>query len=364
MALLIKEILALLKDPKTRLVLIVPPILQLFIFAFAATLDVQNVRIGILNRDGGEKSIEFVQRFIGAKTFSHIQFLQSVDDVDPFVDRQEGLLVVSIDETFSRDIDSRRPTSVQIILDGRKTNSAQIAAGYVSRIIEQFNQDVSSLVGYALQPSTVVSRSWFNPNLLYYWYNIPCLVVILTTSVGLIVTALSVAREREMGTFDQLLVSPLSQFEIVIGKMAPAVLIALSEASIIVLCGIFVFNIPFSGSFWLLYAALFVFVCSIVGVGLFISSLCATQQQAILGTFCFMSPSILLSGFATPIENMPEWLQYCTYILPLRYMLVVSKGIFLKAMPFSMVVANAWPMALIAVGTLTLSSWLFRRRLE
>lgn len=363
-ALLIKEILALLKDPKTRLVLVVPPILQLFIFAFAATLDVQNIKIGIVNLDSGEKGTAFIERFYESKTFTKIHFLQSMDEIEPFLDNQKGILVIAIDAQFSRNIDARKVATLQVILDGRKTNSSQIASGYVVRIIEQFNNDIAARVGYELQPTALITRNWFNPNLLYYWYNVPCLSAILTMSVGLIVTALSIAREREMGTFDQLLVSPLTQFEIVVGKMAPAVLIALCEASIIVLCGIFVFGIPFEGSFWLLYLSLFVFVCSIVGVGLFISALCATQQQAILGTFCFMSPAVLLSGFATPIENMPEWLQYITHIIPLRYMLVIVKGIFLKGMPYYIVLSNIWPMLVIAVFTLSISSWLFQRRVE
>jgi len=361
---MIKEILAVLKDPKTRIVLIIPPIIQLFIFAFAATLDVQNVSIGILNRDVGEKSIELVQRFTGVKTFRHISFLEKIDDIEAFIDNQKGVMVLSIDDQFSKNIDAKKKVDVQLILDGRKSNSAQIVAGYASRIIDQYNQDVSALVGAKIQNTELVGRNWFNPNLIYHWYNIPCLVGILTMLVGLVITALSVAREREMGTFDQLLVSPLNPREIVVGKMLPAIIIALFEASIIIFSAIFIFHIPFTGSIFTLYASLAVFVTSIVGIGLFISSLCATQQQAILGTFTFMSPAVLLSGYATPIENMPEWLQYITYIIPLRYMLVISKGIFLKAMPFSYVLQNLWPMALIAVCTLGASSWLFRRRIE
>lgn len=362
--LLIKEILALLKDKKTRFVLIVPPIMQLFIFAFAATLDVQNVHIGILNHDQGEQSIEFVQRICGSKTFTKVTFLQSEEEAAHFVDMQKGLLVVTIDQQFSKNIDALKPVTVQLVLDGRRSNSAQIVVGYIAQIIDQFNFDVAARLNYVLQPTRLITRFWFNPNLIYEWYNVPCLATILTMSIGLTVTSLSVAREREMGTFDQLLVSPLSPFEIVIGKMAPAVIIALCEASIIVLCAIFIFQIPFTGSFWLMYISLFVFVSSIVGVGLFISSLCSTQQQAILGTFFFMSPAVLLSGFATPIENMPDWLQVCTYLNPLRYMLVIIKGTFLKAMPLSIVLSNIWPMAVIAGCTLTLASWLFRRRLE
>lgn len=363
LTLLVKEILAVLRDKKARVTLILPPILQLFIFAFAATLDVKNVRIGVLNHDNGEKSIELLQRFHGSPTFSHVHYLRSNAEVHPFIDEQRGTMVISIDEQFSRNIEAGLPSNLQLILDGRKSNTAQIVAGYANQIIDQYNRDIAPRVGIHLQNTELFSRFWYNPNLIYYWYNVPCLVAILTMAIGLTITALSVAREREMGTFDQLLVSPLRPIEILLGKALPAIIIGLGEGSINLLAGIFVFQIPFQGNVAVLYIALFVFVCAIVGVGLFISSLCSTQQQAILGTFVFMSPSILLSGFATPIENMPSWLQLVTFVNPLRYMLVIVKGVFLKAMPLDIVLNNTWPMVVIAATTLSLATWLFRRQL-
>lgn len=362
--LVIKEILTVLRDRKARLVLIVPPLLQLFIFAFAATLDVKNVPIGILNRDKGHESLELVHRFRGSPFFSRMIYLQSVEEIAPFVDNQRGAMVVSIDEQFSRDLKIRRPATVQLILDGRKSNTAQIIAGYAAQIVEQYNQDLAARVATRLQSTRLVPRTWFNPNLLYYWYNVPSLVGILTMLVALTITALSVAREREMGTFDQLLVSPLQPTEIMLGKAIPAILIGLGEGTLVLLVAIFVFGIPFTGSLLPLYGSLLVFVSAIVGVGLFISSLCMTQQQAILGTFVFMSPAVLLSGFATPIENMPLWLQGVTYLNPLRYILVVAKGVFLKAMPGDIVFHHTWPMALIALVNLSFATWFFHRRLE
>lgn len=182
--------------------------------------------------------------------------------------------------------------------------------------------------------------------------------------IGLTVTGLSVARERELGTFDQLLVSPLQPVEILIGKTIPGIFIGLIEGSIIVAAAVWIFKIPFTGSIFLLYLSMFVFVLAIIGVGLFVSSLSKTQQQAILGSFVFMVPAVTLSGYATPIENMPEWLQYATLINPLRYYLVIAKGLFLKDMPASIVFDNIWPMLLIALFNLTCAAWFFRRRLE
>jgi len=182
--------------------------------------------------------------------------------------------------------------------------------------------------------------------------------------VGLLITSLSVARERELGTFDQLLVSPLQPFEILLGKTIPAIILGFFEGTVVILASIFVFQIPFTGSFATLYLSMFIFICSIVGYGLFISSLCSTQQQAILGTFVFMTPAVLLSGFATPIENMPEWLQMATYLNPFKYFLIICKGIFLKEMPFHMVMDYTWPMLILAILNLSGATWFFRKRLD
>lgn len=363
-ALIIKEILAVWRDKKSRMILVVPPLVQLFIFSFAATLDVQNITIGILNEDAGPESFELIQRFKGAPVFKEIYYLDHPAQITELIDTQKVMMVVRFDPQFSRNIKASKQADVQLILDGRKSNTAQIINGYTSRILEQYNSDTAAKLGYVLQNSELVQRNWYNPNLIYYWFNVPNLCGILTMLVGLIVTALSVARERELGTFDQLLVSPVTPAEILIGKTIPALIISMAEGTVIIMAAIFIFRIPLTGSLLVLYPSMLVFSCSIVGVGLFISSLCSTQQQAILGAFVFMSPAVLLSGFATPIENMPDWLQTVTYANPLRYFLVIVKGIFLKAMPFRIVFENTWPMAIIAAFTLAASSWLFRRRLE
>lgn len=363
-SLMFKEFLAVWRDKKSRTVLIVPPIIQLFIFAFAATLDVQNVTIGILNRDNGEKAFELVQRFHGSPVFTHITYLNSVQEIGPFIDNQRGAMVLSIDQQFSRNLDAQKRADVQLILDGRKSNTAQIIAGYSGYILQQFNNDITAKAGIKQQNTAIIPRNWFNPNLLYYWFNIPNLSGVLTMLVSLIVTALSVARERELGTFDQLLVSPLSPLEILIGKTVPALIIGMIEGTFILSAAVFLFQIPFVGFPPYLFFSMFVFISAIVGVGLFISSLCSTQQQAILGTFIFMSPAVLLSGFATPIENMPNWLQTLTYLNPLRYYLVIAKGVMLKGMPIHIVLNNTWPMAIIAIFNFIGAGWLFRSKLQ
>lgn len=359
-----KELMQAMRDPKTRLSLLMPPLVQLLIFTFAATLDVKNVPIGILNRDHGEWGFELVQRFRGSPTFSRIVYLQGVEEIAPFMDKQKGVMVVSIDQQFSRNLDENRQAPVQLILDGRKSNSSQIVVGYVNTIIERFNVDYAARSGTPLQNVHLVSYNWYNPNLYYYWYNIPSLVATLSMLTCLVVTTSAVARERELGTFDQLLVSPLAPIEILIGKIVPGVIIGTLEGLLLLVVGVFLFQVPFVGSFALFLLSLLVFMCAIGGVGLFFSSLASTQQQAMLGTFVIMVPSILLSGFATPIENMPTWLQPVSYTIALKYMLLLSKGIALKNIHVSIVWNNLWPLMLIAIFTLTSASMLFKRRLE
>jgi len=358
-----KELLAVLRDPKSRISILVPPIIQLFIFTFAATLDVKNVPIGILNQDFGEQSIELIQRLHGSPMFNRIVFLKGVEEIGPFIDNQKGLMVVSFSETFSRLLKAGKQADVQLILDGRRSNSAQIVAGYFTSIVQQFNAEFAAKAGVAQQNAELFPRNWFNPNLLYFWYNNPSLVATLSMLTCLIVTTQSVARERELGTFDQLLVSPLIPIEILIGKIVPGIIVGMIEGSLMMAAGVFLLGVPFTGSLLLFMIALLIFVTAISGVGLFISSLSATQQQAMLGTFVFVMPSILLSGFATPIETMPTWLQPVTYTIPLTYMLVISKGIFLKAMPMGIVFENIWPMVIIGFCTIVGAGWFFRRRL-
>ncbi len=306
--------------------------IQLLIFTFAATLDVKNVPIGILNRDNGKESFELVERFKGSPMFTRVIHLQAVEQIKPFIDQQKGVMVLSLDEQFSRNLNSNKPAVAQLILDGRKSNTAQIVVGYANSIINQYNVEIAAQTHFYQQNAELIQRNWFNPNLLYYWYNIPSLVAVLAMLTCLIVTSISVARERELGNFDQLLVSPLVPFEILVGKIIPGIIVGVFEGLLLLVVGVFIFQVPFVGSFPIFLLSLILFISSIAGVGLFISSIAATQQQAMLGTFVIMVPSVILSGFATPIENMPTWLQPVTSIIPLKYMLFISKGIFLKNM--------------------------------
>jgi len=363
-SLIIKEFLAVWQDRKSRLVLILPPVLQLFVFAWAATLDVNNVSIGVLNKDSGKWSHELIQRFDGSPTFKHIQYYQTEDELKEAIENQYISMGIQIDQIFSSQLIKGKRAYVQLILDGRKSNSTQIISGYANTIIDRFNDDVRKHYGRPTASSVIVPRNMFNFNLIYTWFTVPGLVAVLTALVGISVTSLTIARERETGTFEQLLVSPLKPIEILIGKAVPSICIGMGEGSIILIAAVTVFGVPFEGSLVLLYIALFVFICAIVGVGLFVSSLCKTQQQAILGVFVFLAPAIILSGYATPIDNMPIWMQKITLFNPMRYINYIIRGIMLKGLPPKVVWQNIFPMIMIAIFTLSAATVLFKKRVE
>ncbi len=361
-ALIIKELLALLRDKKGRMVLIVPPLMQLFMFSFAATQEVKNQTLAILNLDRGQPALTLEQDFTAATTFSRVIHLQRSEEIPAVINEQQAIAVLWIPPNFSRDLEHGQTAQASFILDGRKTNAAQIIQGYAGRIIDRYR---TRLADKGQQSGiNIVARNWFNPNLDFRWFTVPSLVCILTTVIGLIVTGLSVAREREMGTFEQLLVSPLHPLEILVGKALPALLIAMLEGSLIVVVGVLLLRVPFNGSLPLLFGSMAVFLLAIIGVGLFVSSLSMTQQQAVLGVFMFLVPATILSGFASPIENMPHWLQTISYANPLRYFMTIVRGIFLKDVPVAVVWAQTWPMAIIACVTLSMATWLFKKRME
>lgn len=364
LALLLKELLANWRDRQTRLMLMVSPVIQILVFSLAATQEVRNVRVAVLDQDGGPEARELIARFEGAPTFAGIQRLRGVREIGPAIDSRAAAMVLHVAPGFSRAVAAGRTAQVQLVLDGRRSNTAQILQGYATRVVDGFNAELAARHGGGARApaSLVVARAWFNPNLDSLWSTVPGLFAILTTVVGTMVSALAVARERELGTFEQLLVSPLSSLEIVAGKAAAALLIALALSTVMLLLAAFALGVPVRGSLALLYLGLAVHLGAVVGVGLFISSLASTQQQAVIGAFTFMAPAFLLSGFASPIENMPGWLRWLDEANPVRHFVVVAKGVFLKDVPAGLVLAHTAPLAAIALVTLTAGAWLFRRR--
>jgi ABC-2 type transport system permease protein len=363
LALAIKELLALLRDKRSRFVLIGPPIAQLLVFGFAATFDLNNAGLAIYDEDGGAPARDLIARFEGSRNFQVVQRIDHAAQIAPLIDNRRVLLVLHIGPRFTSDVLRGGSGAVQVILDGRNSNTAMVALNYVRSIVIDYNEALAARQGRGATPARLEVRPWFNSNLESRWFIIPGIVGLLTLVVTLIVTALSVAREREAGTFDQLLVTPLRPVEILIGKSVPGLLIGMLQGTLIILVAAYGFGIPLRGSIGALYLGMGLFLLSAVGVGLMISSLAVTQQQGLLGAFFFMVPAVILSGFATPIANMPYAVQLITFLDPLRYFLIVLRGVFLEGDSYRLLFDQYWPMALIGLSALAAAGWLFRHRM-
>jgi len=361
--LVLKELLALLRDKSSRFVLIGPPIAQLLVFGYAATYDLNDISVAIYNEDRGASSRELIRHIAGSPNIDVLYTIEKESDISALIDNREVLLVLHLDSEFSANIAKGESASIQLLLDGRNSNTALIAQNYISEIILQLNRQWSRNKHSKGPPAIIEARAWYNENLNSRWFIVTGIIGLLTLVVTLIVTALSVAREREQGTFDQLLVTPTHPLFILIGKAIPGLLIGLLEGIVIITLTILWFDIPLRGSLVALYLGLLLFLLSAVGVGLMISAVCVTQQQAILGAFLFLVPAVVLSGFATPISNMPDAVQYLTWLDPLRYFLIIIRSVFMEGEGLALLWPQYWPMLIIASLSLAMAGWLFKHRM-
>lgn len=364
LALVLKEFMMVLKDPKSRFVIIGPPLIQFFVFGYAATYDLKNVRYAVLDESRTTLSRQLLAHVDGSEVFRLSRYLGNERQLTEAIDREEARLVIHVGADFERQLLQGEPATVQVIADGRNPNVALIAMGYFSSIVEQFNQELARQgVITADSPGLrLVDRAWFNGNLQSRWFIVSALGGVISMVVVMILTSLSVAREREFGTFDQLLVAPFTPGEILIGKSLPGIVFGLLDALIFAAGAILWFGIPFRGTVTALVLALLCFIITMVGVGLLVSSLSMTMQQGLLGSFLFIMPAVTLSGFATPVENMPLWLQKADLLNPVRYVIVALRNIFLEGADTAMIWPQLWPLLLLACVTLPLSAWLFRHR--
>lgn len=364
MALIIKELATILKDPKSRFVVIGPPLIQFFVFGYAATYDVKNVRYAVLDESRSVESRQLLAALEGSQAFELTRTLSGPGQIDAVIDRQQARLVVHIGPQFSREILSGRPAVVQVIVDGRNSNVAMTALGYIAAIVEKYNQNTARRHPRFARGAAIVleERFWFNANLESRWFIVSALGGIISMVVVMILTSLSVAREREFGTFDQLLVAPFAPAEILIAKAIPGIIFGLADALLFCAGAVLWFQVPLRGSIAALVLSLLYFTIAVVGVGLLVSSLSTTMQQALLGSFIFIMPSVVLSGFTTPIENMPAWLQTATLLNPLRYIIVALRQIFLQGADLDFVLPQLWPLILMAAATLPFAAWMFRHR--
>lgn len=354
-----KELLALFKDPSNRVLLFVPALLQALLFGYGATYDLTHVPYAVLDQNRGAASSQLLARLDGTDVFERVATLTSSDQIAGMIDRNEAILVIAVPPGFDAALAAGNQTALQLILDGRNSATAGAAAAYVSSVVSGYNQSLGNAPAIE-----IVRRAWFNPNLESRWNMMPSLIASLSMMQTLMLAALTVAREREQGTFDQLLVTPLTPLQILIGKALPSILVGLIQSSIIFLITLFWFQIPMQGSIWLLYFGLLTFTIASVGIGLSISAVSLTMQQAMLYTFMLVMPLTLLSGLLTPVRNMPAILQVATYANPLRFGIDIVRRVYLEGATLADVAPNFLPLFAIAAVTLPLAGWLFRNRLS
>ncbi len=359
---IVKELLALLRSPRARFSIIMPPILQLFVFSFAMTLDVKNINMAVFNQDNGAYSQEFVTGLAKSGFVGKFEQVHSQKQLEERVQTGKVLVAVNIPENFSTDIIEKRHTQTQILIDGRRANSGQIVTAYIQAIASNLGASINQTKIVGHEAGSI--RYWYNPGLVFQWFVVPSLAAILVNMSALGIAALSLATERELGTFDQLLVTPASYFEIIVAKSVPSLIIAPLLALLMVFIAIVFFKIPFTGSFWVLVLTLYVHVFAVVGIGLSISAVCDTQQQAIMGIFTFMVPMMLMSGFTTPYENMPHFLQMIAQGIPNKHSLLIVQGVFLKSHSFVDVFSHLWPMIVIGCVSMTFATLIVRSKLQ
>jgi ABC-2 type transport system permease protein len=358
-----KELLAVLKDRRSRISLLVPPILQGLIFGYAATYDLNHVPYAVLDQDHSAASRQLLAGLDGSGVFERVADLHSAQDAQTYIDQRRALLVVQIQLDFERRLMLGQHVDVQVIADGRNSNTAATANSYVSSVVGAFNDEWRRDHGLPAPVLTSTERAWYNPNFETRWNMIPGLIGTLAMIQTLMLTAMSVAREREQGTFDQLLVTPFRPFEIMAGKALPSMLVGMIQATGVFLVAQLWFRIPFAGSLITLYSGLLLFLLAAIGIGLLLSSVAATMQQAMLSSLLFIMPFSLLSGLTTPISNMPSVLQYFTAINPLRYAIDIARRVYLEGAGLSLLTSDLWPLAVIATVTLGAASWMFGHRI-
>jgi ABC-2 type transport system permease protein len=365
-----KETIVVLRDPRMRTVVFVAPIIQLVIFGYAANTDVRHARTAIMDLDNTPASRSLIARFIGSDYFRAVGYVDNSQQAQNIIDRGNARAVIRIAKGFQEDLDAGRTAQVQLIVDGVDSSTAGVILKYAGEIASVFSQEqidrrLNRLVGAGPRPGAVVlePRVWFNENLESRNFYVPGIIANLVMLITLILTSMSIVREREIGTMEQVMVTPIRPVEFILGKTIPFAIISFIVVLLVTTVGVFWFKVPIRGSLALLALATALYLLSASGLGLFVSTICKTQQQAMMSTFFIIFPAILLSGFVFPIANMPLPVRWLTLADPLRYFIVVLRGIFLKGVGFW----TLWPqlvgLAVIGISVVTLAAKRFHKTL-
>jgi ABC-2 type transport system permease protein len=375
-----KELLQALRNPRMRALLFGPPILQLIIFGYAANMDVDNARIAWMDMDRSAESRDLLAAFKGSGRFEIVARPEGDANMTALLDRSQVDAVVRVLPGFARDIDRGRTTYVQVLVDGTNSNTASIVASYAQQVIARFSREklealqrdklvgrtmaAGAALGISVPSLKAETRVWFNPDLHSRNYFVPGVVVNIIMLVTLTLTAMAIVREKEIGTMEQLMVTPIRPIELMLGKTIPFAFVGLFDVALVVTVALLVFHVPFRGSIWVLLLSSILFLLTTLGAGLFISTVSRTQQQAMMTTFLFFLPALLLSGFSFPIRNMPVLVRYLTYLNPARYFLEIVRGIFLKGAGVGVLWPQLAALAVFGCAILLLSASRFHKKLD
>jgi ABC-2 type transport system permease protein len=369
---LIKEFIQVLRDKRSRFVLLGPPVIQMLIFGYAATLEIRHVPTAVLDFDNSQVSRDLLSRFSASPYFDVRARLNDRRHIGDLIDRGDVTVALQINAGFAQDLRKGQTAHVQVIVDSSNSNTALIAVGYVNEIASRFSQDYRGerfLRTFPLLlpqiPSIVLDRRpWFNTDLDSQWFFVPGVIGNLVLVMVVTLTAFAVVREREIGTLEQIMVTPIGRLEFILGKTVPFFLIGLLDTLFISLVGTLWFGVPFRGSVWVLALGAILFILCMLGIGLFISTISFTQQQAMVSGFFFIMPAITFSGFGTPISSMPEFMQWLTYLDPLRYFLDVLRGVYLKGVGLDVLWPQMAAMGALGFVMLTISVARFQKSLD
>ncbi len=369
---LIKEFIQVFRDKRTRVLLFVPPIVQMLIFGYAATYEIHHVATVVLDLDHSEESRDLVSRFTSSPYFDVQHQLTDSRQVVDLIDRGQATVALQINPGFADDLRKGQTAPLQVIVDATNSNTALIASGYINQIALRFAKDyqldrinrISPHLSERTPNVQLEQRPWYNPDLRSRWFFVPGIVGSLTLVLVVNLTAFAVVREREIGTLEQIMVTPIRPAEFILGKTLPFFLIGLLDVSLIAVVGTLWFQVPFRGQLWVLFTGAILFLLCMLGVGLLISTVSATQQQALVTSFFFIMPAITFSGFGFPISTMPQWLQYLTYASPLRYFLIVLRGTYLKGVGLDILWPEMSAMLVLGLGLLTVAVLRFHKALD
>jgi len=367
---LLKEFIQVFRDPRMKGIVFLMPVVQLLVFGYAVTTDVKHVATAVYDLDNTVVSRELIARFEASGYFDIKERIGSPDEARELIDREQVRAVLQIDHGFGNRLRAGKTAQLQVIVDGTDSNTAGIVLDYSGRIAGRFSQKVfvtryTRIRGPAIEPGRVEmqTRAWFNENLESRNFYVPGVIAILVMLITLMLTSMAVVREKEIGTMEQIMVTPITSTEFILGKTLPFALIGFVDVILITVIGVFWFGVPIRGNLFLLFVATALYLMTTLGVGLLISTVSQTQQQAMMSTFFFYFPAVLLSGFMFPIANMPETIQWLTHLNPLRYFLVIVRGIFLKGAGPAVLWPQMAALGVMGVFTLAVASQRFKKTL-